>query len=99
MGRSEITGAQIRAARAFLRWTISDLATNANVGISTVQSVERADGNPANVSEKGIETTRDYRADSRAESLRRICQALTNAGVTFLPDDGSTGEGLRCKRK
>jgi transcriptional regulator with XRE-family HTH domain len=30
------TGAQIRAARAFLRWTIADLAKEAGVGISTV---------------------------------------------------------------
>ena len=42
----KITGAQIRAARAFLKWTIADLAEASDVGISTVQEVEKIDGEP-----------------------------------------------------
>jgi hypothetical protein len=39
----KITGAQIRAVRAFLRWTIADLAMVADVGHSTIQEVEKID--------------------------------------------------------
>ena len=37
--RTEITGAQVRMARAFLRWSIAELATRANVGISSIQRI------------------------------------------------------------
>ena len=39
---TEITGAQVRMARASLRWSIAELAERANVGISTVQAIEAA---------------------------------------------------------
>ena len=32
--KTELTGAQVRMARAFLRWSVFELAKNANVGIS-----------------------------------------------------------------
>ena len=41
-----ISGAQIRAARAFLGWTVKDLAERAKVGISTIQRIENAVGHP-----------------------------------------------------
>ena len=41
-----LTGAQVRMARAFLRWSVADLARNAKVGISTVQRIEASDGGP-----------------------------------------------------
>jgi transcriptional regulator with XRE-family HTH domain len=37
---------QCRAARAWLGWTIADLATRAHVGISTISSFEAADRTP-----------------------------------------------------
>ena len=41
--KTELTGAQVRMARAFLRWSVAELAAKANVGISTVQRIEAAD--------------------------------------------------------
>ena len=38
----KITGAQIRAARGFLKWSVSKLADTADVGISTIQKIEDA---------------------------------------------------------
>ena len=84
----KITGAQIRAARAFLQWTIADLAREADVGLSTVQKVEEVDGEPRVVS------TLQWRSDARDEALTKICGALEKAGITFLPESAH-GVGLR----
>jgi transcriptional regulator with XRE-family HTH domain len=96
MAEMRITGAQIRAARAFLRWTISDLADRAGVGSSTVQAIERTDGEPS--INGGLGTTLEYRSAARDESLAKIASALTKAGITFLPDDGKS-TGLRRRNK
>ena len=37
-----ITGPQIEAARRLLRWTVSDLARRAGMGIADVQDIENA---------------------------------------------------------
>lgn len=62
-----LTGAQIRAGRALIRWSADDLAKAARVGIMTVRRAEAVDGpvpvNPAN-----------------ADAMQR---ALESAGVEF----------------
>jgi transcriptional regulator with XRE-family HTH domain len=88
----KITGAQIRAARAFLRWTIADLATAADVGLSTIQKVEEIDGEPRVVS------TLQWRSDARDEAVTKIRGALEKAGITFLPESAH-GVGLRGRHK
>lgn len=98
MEATKITGAQVRAARAFLHWTIADLADKAGVGISTVQKIEQE--TPL---KPGLDTTREHREAARNQSLEKIEAALRKAGVTFLSDDGN-GRGVRvrggdCKRK
>jgi transcriptional regulator with XRE-family HTH domain len=84
----KITGAQIRAARAFLKWTIAELAEASDVGISTVQEVEKIDGEPRVVS------TLQWRTDARDEAIEKIHRALTDAGITFLAAN-SQGTGIR----
>ena len=88
----KITGAQIRAARAFLRWTIADLATAADVGISTIQEVEKVDGEPR------VASALQWRSDARDEALKKISEALARAGITLLPETAQ-GVGLRGKHK
>ncbi len=68
-----ITGRQIRAARAALRWNASTLADKANVGIQTVKRLEGVDGIPP----------------SRSSTLNDLKKALEAAGVEFIggPDD------------
>jgi transcriptional regulator with XRE-family HTH domain len=73
VGGMMLTGSQVRMARAFLRWSISDLANEAGVGISTVQRIEQADGAP----------------DSRGGNIQAVHDALIAAGIMFLPDDGN----------
>jgi transcriptional regulator with XRE-family HTH domain len=85
-----ITGAQIRAARAFLGWTMADLNKAAGVGISTIQEVEKIDGEPRVIS------THQWRSDARDEALTKIRSALEKAGITFLLETAQ-GVGLRGK--
>jgi hypothetical protein len=42
---------------------------------------------------------RDYREAARAASIEAVCNALVAAGITFLPDDGKAGVGVRGKSK
>lgn len=83
-----VTGAQIRAARAFLKWTIADLAKAAGVGISTVQEIEKIDGEPR------IDSTLQWRSAARDEAIEKIQRTLEGAGITFLPANAQ-GIGIR----
>jgi len=87
-----ISGAQVRAARAFLRWSAAELAKRAKLALSTVQAIEAVDGSPA--AGGGLE----WRAAAREESIKAVHDALVRAGITFLSDDGS-GVGVRAKPK
>ena len=68
----KISGAQMRAARALLRWTALDLATAAKVGVATIRRVEVMEGE--------ISATAANQA-----ALRR---ALESAGVKFIDENG-----------
>lgn len=73
MQMSEITGAQIRAARALLRWTAEYLAESASVGISTIRRAEADNGLPAITS----------------ANLKLIKMTLEAAGIEFIPTNGA----------
>jgi hypothetical protein len=68
-----LTSAQIRAARALIRWSAEDLARHCSVGVT---SIRRAELMPS--------TTALTRANDRA-----IRQALEAAGVEFIDADKS----------
>ncbi len=67
-----ITGAQIRAARALVRWTVEDLAKGAKVGVMTVRRAEANDG-PVKM---------------LPNNLSAIRAALEAAGVIFQDENG-----------
>jgi hypothetical protein len=67
-----ITGAQMRAARALLRWSADDLAKHAKLGVATVRRAEATDGPPSITEANG-------------EAVRT---ALEKAGVEFIAENG-----------
>ncbi|MEJ1117041.1 helix-turn-helix domain-containing protein [Phyllobacterium sp. CCNWLW109] len=69
---SGITGTQIRAARALLRWTAEDLAKSAGVGVMTVRRAEADDGQPT----------------ITGANLKLIRITLEDAGIEFIARNG-----------
>ena len=70
-----IISSQIRAARALLRWSAENLASNAGVGVATVRRLELTEGIPS----------------SNAQTLNLIKKTFESAGIEFLgnPEDGA----------
>ena len=66
-----ITSDQIRAARALLRWSAQELADKAEIGISTVQRMEKAEGVPA----------------ASGKNLEAVQRSFERAGVEFTNGD------------
>jgi hypothetical protein len=80
----KISSAQMRAARAMLRWSALDLATQSKVGVATIRRVEVLEGE--------IPVT-----SANEASIRR---AFENAGIEFLHDNGGgEGVRLRKPRQ
>lgn len=69
---AHITGAQLRAGRALIRWRAEDLAEAAKVGVATVRRAEGSDG-PVTMTA------------ANAAALR---SALESAGVLFVEENG-----------
>lgn len=63
-----ITGSQIRAARALLRWSAKELGEKSNVSLNTVQRLESVDDVPS----------------TSAKTINNVQTALENAGVKFI---------------
>jgi hypothetical protein len=76
----DITSAQIRAARALIRWTAEDLAREANLGIATIRRAEATDG--------PLQMT--------VSNLAAVRRTLEAAGIEFVfNDDGGLGVQVR----
>jgi hypothetical protein len=79
-----LKSAQIRAARALLRWSAADLARDAALGLATIKRAELTDD------ETSMTTANDL-------AVRR---ALEAAGVEFIDEDGGgPGVRLRQRRR
>ena len=76
-----LSGAQVRAARALLRWSAQDLARAAALGVNTIRRAELA------------EDATSLTAANQA-AIRR---ALEAAGVIFIDEDGQAGKGVRLR--
>ncbi len=75
-----MTGRQMRAARALLRWRAQDLADTAHVGLATIQRAEKEDGS--------AQMNR-----STEDAVRRVLEA---AGVEFIePNGGGEGVRMK----
>ncbi len=69
-----ITSAQIRAARALLRWSAAELASFSGVGPATIKRLEGMDGVPS----------------ANLRTLTAVQSALERGGIEFIgsPTDG-----------
>jgi len=75
-----VTGSQIRAARAILRWSAEVLAKKAGVGIQTIKRLEAVDGVPP----------------GRATTVDEVQRAFEKAGIEFIdPNGGGPGVRLK----
>jgi hypothetical protein len=72
MKSGPLTSAQIRAARALVRWRAQDLARESTVGVATIRRAELTD------SETSLTAANDL-------AIRR---ALEAAGVEFIDENG-----------
>ena len=74
--QSVLTGAQLRAGRGVVNWSVRELAEAAHISSSTIRRLEESNGPPATVE----------------KSLAPLQTALENAGVEFLfPPNGRPG--------
>jgi transcriptional regulator with XRE-family HTH domain len=67
-----ITGAQIRMARGYLRWSVKELSDACGVSAATIERMEEAEGLPK----------------SFADSLAKIQASFELAGLQFIPENG-----------
>jgi hypothetical protein len=70
--KTTITGAQMRAARALLRWSADDLAGRTQIGIATIRRAEATDGQLA----------------MTASNQLAIRRTLETAGILFIEENG-----------
>ncbi|SEN71120.1 hypothetical protein [Nitrosomonas marina] len=68
-----ITGAQIRMARGYLRWSIKDLSNKAAIGTTTIKRMESANGVP----------------DIKTSILQKIRLTFEDQGIIFIPQNGA----------
>ena len=66
--KKKVTGAQIRAGRAIVRWSAEELAEQAQIGVMTVRRAEATDDVPNLI----------------PNNLDAIHRALEEAGVEFI---------------
>src|SRR5215467_2541332 len=67
-----ITGAQLRMARGYLRWSAKELADRAGVAESTIKRMEQDDGFPI----------------ARGANIQAVYKTLQEAGIIFVPENG-----------
>lgn len=67
-----LTGAQIRAGRALVRWSADELAKRCKLGRITVTRAEAVDGRPS-------------LTEANSDAIRRVLEA---AGVVFISENG-----------
>ena len=68
----DILGAQMRAARALLRWAAADLVRESGISLATIHRAESVDG----------------KTTMTAANAAAVRRALENAGVELIEEDG-----------
>jgi transcriptional regulator with XRE-family HTH domain len=83
-GLNLVTIRQVKAARALLGWSQSDLARNSSVSEPTIARLESAEGDMA----------------GRANTIEKIRTAIEKAGIEFINENGGgLGVRLRKRQR
>ena len=77
-----LTSAQLRAARALIRWSAEDLARESTLGIATIRRAE----------------LRDSATKLTAANDLAVRRALEAAGVEFIDESENGGSGVRLRK-
>ncbi len=77
-----LTSAQIRAARALIRWSAEDLARESTLGVATIRRAE----------------LRDSATKLTAANDRAVRHALEAAGIVFIDESENGGAGVLLKK-
>ena|SRR5215204_4975375 len=86
-----ITGSQLRAARALVRWSADDLAERSRVSASTIVQAEADDGLvPVTAADARV-----LRAALEKAGVEFIAENGGGVGVRFAKRSGKPDEGLR----
>jgi hypothetical protein len=84
MKQKTLTSAQIRAARALLRWSAEDLARESSLGVTTIRRAELT----------------EHETSMTASNDLSVRRALEGAGVEFIDENGGgPGVRLRQRRR
>jgi ribosome-binding protein aMBF1 (putative translation factor) len=83
MASKSLTSAQIRAARALIRWSAEDLSRATALSVTTIRRAE--------LTEKETSMT--------AANELAVRRALEAAGVEFIEENGSGGPGVRLMKR
>jgi hypothetical protein len=84
MQKGPLTSAQIRAARALVRWRARDLARESVLGVATIRRAE----------------LREAETAMTAANNAAVRKALENAGVEFIDENGGgPGVRLRKRQR
>lgn len=86
-----ITGSQLRAARALVRWSAEDLADRSQVAVATVMYAEAEEG-PVSVT---AADARSFRCTLEDAGVEFIAENGGGVGVRFARRSGPPDEGLR----
>jgi transcriptional regulator with XRE-family HTH domain len=71
-GKPALTGAQIRAARAFLNWSVRELSDRSGVSQSAISRAERVEGAPT----------------MQSRNLQALRTVFESSGLEFLDNTG-----------
>ena len=83
MVSKSLTSAQIRAARALIRWSAEDLSRATALSVTTIRRAE--------LTEKETSMT--------AANELAVRRALEAAGVEFIEENGNGGPGVRLRKR
>lgn len=80
--KTPLTGAQIRAARALIKWSAADLAAASGLGVATINRAEKQDNIVISLT---------------SANQAAIVSALQDAGVILIAENGE-GPGVRLRK-